>query len=248
MIFLMDPEFWARVFGIIIIDLTLAGDNALVIALAVRTLPKRQQLVGRIWGTLGAVGLRLAFITIATFLLRIPFLQLVGGVALLWIAFKLVHKESGVEGHVREGGSLREAVWIIVVADAIMSLDNVLAVAAAAHGDLRLVVFGIALSLPLVVWGSGLLARLMMRFGWIVWIGGGILGYVAAQMMLADPALGSLLGEALETLDDLPTLLGVTMVGLGWWFAPQRASETFSGRSGARRDGDRLPPSGHPRR
>src|SRR5438132_8074535 len=117
MIFLMDPEFWARVFGIIIIDLTLAGDNALVIALAVRTLPKRQQLVGRIWGTLGAVGLRLAFITIATFLLRIPFLQLVGGVALLWIAFKLVHKESGVEGHVREGGSLREAVWIIVVAE-----------------------------------------------------------------------------------------------------------------------------------
>jgi len=139
-------------------------------------------------------------------------------------------------------------VWIIVVADAVMSLDNVLAVAAAAHGDLLLVVFGIALSLPLVVWGSGLLARLMMRFGWIVWIGGGILGYVAAQMMLADPALGSLLGEALETLDVLPTLLGMTMVGLGWWFAPKPASETFSGRSGARRDGDRLPPSGHPRR
>ena len=100
MMFLMDPEFWARVFGIIVIDLTLAGDNALVIALAVRTLPKRQQFLGRIWGTLGAVGLRLAFITVATFLMRIPFLQVVGGVLLLWIAFKLVHKETGAEEHV----------------------------------------------------------------------------------------------------------------------------------------------------
>ena len=163
MMFLMDPEFWARVFGIIVIDLTLAGDNALVIALAVRTLPKRQQFLGRIWGTLGAVGLRLAFITVATFLMRIPFLQVVGGVLLLWIAFKLVHKETGAEEHVRQGGSLREAVWIIIVADAVMSLDNVLAVAAAAHGDMRLVVFGIALSLPIVVWGSGILATFMNR-------------------------------------------------------------------------------------
>src|SRR5437867_13157321 len=107
MMFLMDPEFWARVFGIILIDLTLAGDNALVIALAVRNLPERQQLLGRIGGTLGAVGLRLAFITIATILMRIPFLQLVG-VLLLWIAFKLVHHETGAEGHVRHGGSLSE--------------------------------------------------------------------------------------------------------------------------------------------
>ena len=247
--FVVDPEFWARWLSIVVIDLTLAGDNALVIALAVRTLPLKQQWRGRVWGTAGAVALRLGFIVVATFLLRIPFLQLVGGLLLVWIAVKLVRQPTGARpGHVREGSSLREAVWIIVVADAVMSLDNVLAVAAAAHGDLLLVVFGIALSLPLVVWGSGLLARLMMRFGWIVWIGGGILGYVAAQMMLADPALGSLLGEALETLDVLPTLLGMTMVGLGWWFAPKPASETFSGRSGARRDGDRLPPSGHPRR
>src|SRR5262245_3133566 len=99
--FLMDPEFWLRVLGIIIIDLTLAGDNALVIALAVRNLPRRQQFLGRIWGTAGAVGLRLAFIAIATVLLRIPFLQLVGGLLLLWIAFKLVSQESQAdEGHV----------------------------------------------------------------------------------------------------------------------------------------------------
>src|SRR5881409_3012843 len=196
MMFLMDPEFWARVFGIILIDLTLAGDNALVIALAVRNLPERQQLLGRIGGTLGAVGLRLAFITVATFLMRIPFLQVVGGVLLLWIAFKLVHHETGAEGHVRQGGSLREAVWIIIVADAIMSLDNVLAVAAASDGDMRLVVFGIALSIPIVVWGSGLLARLMNRVPWIIWLGGAVLGYVAGDMILDDEALRSLLGDA----------------------------------------------------
>src|SRR5215831_2146875 len=182
----LDPEFWARWLSIVVIDLTLAGDNALVIALAVRTLPTKRQWQGRLWGTAGAVALRLAFIAVATLLLRVPFLQLVGGLLLVWIAVKLVRQPSGsAHGRVREGSSLREAVWIIVVA-------------AAAHGDLLLVIFGIALSLPLVVWGSGLLARLMTRFGWIVRIGGGILGYVAGEMMLADPALKALLGEALE--------------------------------------------------
>src|SRR5882762_1546454 len=219
MIFLMDPEFWARVFGTIIIDLTLAGDNALVIALAVRTLPRRQQLLGRLWGTAGAVGLRLGFIAIATFLLRIPLLQLVGGLALLWIAFKLVGRQTGAEGHVRQGSSLWEAVWIIIVADAVMSLDNVLAVAAAAHGDLTLVVFGIALSLPLVVWGSGVLATLMNRFAWIIWLGGGILGYVAGEMILKDKILSRWLDASaarLDLFDFLPLVPAIVLLGLGW--------------------------------
>ena len=239
----LDPEFWARWLSIVVIDLTLAGDNALVIALAVRTLPRKQQLLGRLWGTVGAVVLRLAFITVATFLLRIPFLQLVGGLLLVWIAVKLVRQPAGGQReHARAGSSLREAVWVIVVADAVMSLDNVLAVAAAAHGDLLLVVFGIALSLPLVVWGSGLLARLMTRFGWIVWIGGGILGYVAAEMMLADPVLKSVLGEALETLDVVPLLLGLTMAGLGWWFTGRApASPAQSDPGGRHRKGGEAP-------
>src|SRR5262245_35056080 len=139
MAFLLDPEFWARLAGIILIDLTLAGDNALVIALAVRTLPPRHQFVGRVWGTVGAVVLRLIFIAIATALLRIPFVQVVGGVLLLWIAVKLVSQQEKGEAHVRQGSSLREAIWIIVVADAVMSLDNVLAVAGTAQGDLVLV-------------------------------------------------------------------------------------------------------------
>src|SRR5437879_13690306 len=219
---LLDPEFWARWLSIVVIDLTLAGDNALVIALAVRTLPPKQQWRGRVWGTAGAVALRLGFIVVATFLLRIPFLQLVGGLLLVWIAVKLVRQPTGARpGHVREGSSLREAVWIIVVADAVMSLDNVLAVAAAARGNLLLVVFGIALSLPLVVWGSGLLAGLMHRFTWIVWVGGGILGYVAAEMIVEDPTLKRWLGEAVEALSVLPALLGVVMTALGWWFGTQ---------------------------
>lgn len=220
--FLTDPEFWARWLSIVIIDLTLAGDNALVIALAVRTLPRRQQFWGRIWGTLGAVALRLMFITVITFLLRVPLLQVAGGLVLVWIAVKLVRQEGGEgEGHVRQGTTLLEAVWIIIVADVVMSLDNVLAVAGAAHGDLVLVAFGIALSLPLVVWGSGILARLMNRYPWIVWLGGGILGYVAGEMMLKDEVVQQRLGEeAVHLLHyPLPLALGVVLTGLGWWFA-----------------------------
>src|SRR5947199_8057503 len=231
MMFLMDPEFWMRVVGIVVIDLTLAGDNALVIALAVRTLPKPQQLWGRIWGTAGAVGLRLAFIAVATSLLSVPVLQLVGGLALLWIVFKLVHKETGAEGHVREGGSLREAIWIIIVADAIMSLDNVLAVAAAAHGDLRLVVFGIALSLPIVVWGSGLLATLMNRFIWVIWLGGGILGYVAGEMILKDHGLARWIDHSTPGLGLLPLVPGVIIVALGWWLNSQVGRKKVSGNA-----------------
>jgi YjbE family integral membrane protein len=230
MMFMMDPEFWARVVGIIIIDLTLAGDNALVIALAVRNLPKRQQFLGRIWGTAGAVGLRLAFIAIATWLLRIPFLQLVGGLLLLWIAFKLVHHETGAEEHVRQGGSLREAIWIIIVADAIMSLDNVLAVAAAAHGDMTLVVFGIALSIPIVVWGSGLLATLMNRFIWIIWIGGAILGYVAGEMILKDKGFGWI-DHSSPVVGWLPVVPAVILFVLGWWFNSQNGRKKVPGNA-----------------
>jgi YjbE family integral membrane protein len=219
--FLSDPEFWARWLSIVIIDLTLAGDNALVIALAVRTLPKKQQFWGRIWGTFGAVALRLLFIAIITVLLRIPLLQLLGGLLLVWIALKLIRQETGAEEHVRQGTSLFEAIWIIIVADVVMSLDNVLAVAAAAHGDFFLVVFGIALSLPLVVWGSGILARLMNRYPWIVWLGGGILGYVAGEMMLKDRVVQQWIGdEATHALHyPLPLVLGIGITALGWWFA-----------------------------
>ena len=184
----MSADFIVGVLKIVLIDLALAGDNALVIALAVRTLPKRQQFLGRIWGAAGAVALRLIFITIITYLLGIPLLQVVGGLALVWIAIKLVRQSdgSGGEAHVRHGTTLVEAIWIIVVADVVMSLDNVIGVAGAAEGNLTLVVFGIGLSIPIVVWGSGVLATLMNRYAWIILIAGGILGEVAGKMIVHD--------------------------------------------------------------
>ena len=222
---LLDPEFWARLASIVVIDLSLAGDNALVIALAVRSLPAREQWLGRVWGTAAAVGLRLLFIAVVSALLSIPLLRAVGGLLLLWIAIRLVRPGGEAEGHVRHGTSLRQAIWIIVVADVTMSLDNVLAVAAAAHGDMLLVSLGIALALPIVVWGSGFLARLMTRQPWIIWIGGGILGYVAGEMITDDPLVRGWLGAHADTVDDFVSLLlAAGLALLGWWLARTAAS------------------------
>jgi YjbE family integral membrane protein len=221
---LVQPEFWARWIAIVILDITLAGDNALVIALAVRHLPSRQQWQGRVWGTAGAVVLRVLLIAIVTVLLDIPFLQAGGGLLLLWIAVKLLTQEP--DGHaVRHGATLVQAIWIIVVADLVMSLDNVLAVAAAAHGDLLLVVFGVGLSVPIVVWGSGLLARLMARFHWIVDIGAGILGWVGGEMVLKDPVVRRELGPArVDVLHwVLPAVLALGVVAVGRWIAARRS-------------------------
>lgn len=215
-----------RWLAIVLIDLSLAGDNALVIALAVRNLPAREQFLGRIGGSLGAVLLRLLFIGIITQLLLVPFLRAAGGVALFWIAFRLVRQDAGGAhgahggGTIRQGATLREAIWIIVLADVIMSLDNVLAVAAAAHGDFLLVAFGIGLSIPIVIWGSGLLARLMGRWPAIIWIGGGVLGWVAAEMILKDPIVAGWLGTWATILHWLwPGLMAVFVTFLGWWWA-----------------------------
>jgi len=233
MTFLTDPEFWARLASIVLIDLSLAGDNALVIALAVRSLPSREQWLGRVWATAAAVGLRLAFIAIVSALLTVPLLRLAGGVLLLWIAVKLVRPGGHEEGEVRHGASLGQAIWIIVVADVTMSLDNVLAVAAAAHGDFLLVAFGIALSLPIVVWGSGFLARLMARHAWIIWIGGGVLGYVAGEMIMDDPIVRAWLGAHAETIDDpVSLLLALGLTVLGWWLARSTPSSPAA-RQGA---------------
>jgi YjbE family integral membrane protein len=221
---LTQPEFWVRLASIVLIDLTLAGDNALVIALAVRGLPPRAQLLGRLWGTAGAVGLRLAFIGVATWLLALPYLQAAGGLVLVWIAVRLVRTDAGADHAVRQGVTLREAVWIIMVADAAMSLDNVLAVAAAAHGDFVLVVIGIGLSLPLVVWGSGFLAWLMNRQPWIIWVGGGVLGWVAGEMIVHD-TLERWRGSS-GWSDALPAVPAVVIGALGWWSARARPAVT----------------------
>lgn len=222
--FLTDPQFWSRWLRIVFIDLALAGDNAVVIALAVRSLPVREQFLGRVFGTLGAVVLRLLFVFLITQLLRVPFLQLVCGLLLIWIAVKLVRPGSADDGKVRSGSSLKEAIGVIILADVVMSLDNVVAIAAAAQGDLRLVSFGLLLSIPLVVWGSGLLAGLMNRFPLIIWLGGGVLGFVAVDLILRDDWVVTALGTWLAAVHrGAPYLIGVLVALLGWWWGKKRA-------------------------
>jgi YjbE family integral membrane protein len=221
----VESDFLPRLLGIVLIDIALAGDNALVIALAVRSLPARQQFWGRVGGSFGAVALRLIFLAIATALLRVPLLQFAGGAMLIWIAVKLVRPATGGEHHVRGGTSLWTAIWIIVVADAVMSFDNVLGVAGAAHGDFVLIVFGIAISLPLVVWGSALLGKLMARAPWLVWVAGGVLGYVAGEMMLHDRIIVGWIGELGAGAKAVSALLAAVMIFLGWQHDRRRAAE-----------------------
>jgi len=217
------PEFWLRWIEIVILNLTLSGDNALVIALAVRKLPLKQQWEGRLWGTIGAVGLRIVFVGLISLLLHVPLLQAAGGLVLSWIAVRLLAQErGGTEGPhpVRQGRNLFEVIWIIVLADLIMSLDNVLAISGAAHGDMVLVVFGVGLSIPLVIWGSGVLARLMARFAWIVDLGAAILGWVAGEMILEDHVVQGWLGGPVSPMTarafEGTLALLVVVVGRAW--------------------------------
>jgi YjbE family integral membrane protein len=230
-------DFWFRWIQIVILDLTLAGDNALVIALAVRKLPPRQQWQGRIWGTFGAVALRIVFIAIISLLLRVPLLQAAGGVVLLWIAVKLLSQEGHgeAEHHVRQGTSLLEAIWIIIVADVVMSLDNVLAISGAAHGDMTLVIFGVGLSIPIVIWGSGLLARLMARLWWIVDVGAGILGWVAGEMILGDRVVQGWLGghPSPVVTRAVQGMLAILVIVVGRAWARRHARRAVVVRSGS---------------
>jgi YjbE family integral membrane protein len=229
MAILADPHFWARLFEIGFLNLLLSGDNAVVIALAVRKLPRRQRLLGQIWGTLGAVVLRLIFVGVVSALFQIAYVRLVGGLVLVWIAFKLVHPEEIGEAEGRHGASFWEAIWIIIVADLTMSLDNVLAVAAAARGDMLLVTLGIATSLPIVVWGSGILASLMNRHTWIIWVGGGLLGYVAGEMINDDPVVPTHLGGLGQTVGHVvPWLLAAGLIAYGFWVHRRRKKSRFA--------------------
>ncbi len=226
---LAEPQFWGRFFEIAFLNLLLSGDNAVVIALAVHALPGRQRMLGLMWGTVAAVALRLAFVGIVTWMLQVPCLRIAGAVLLFWIAIKLVTPAGSGDAATRHGSSLWEAIWLILVADITMSLDNVLAIAGAAHGNLSLVFLGIATSVPIVVGGSGILARLMDRHPWIVWVGGGLLGYVAGDMLFEDPVVIERLGAAVETLEYPVAMTAAAALTLyGWWRA-RRSPGSASG-------------------
>jgi len=191
----MAPEFWIAVGQIIMIDILLGGDNAVVIALACRQLPPAQRTKGVIWGTAGAILLRVVLIFFALTLLSIPFLKLVGALLLLWIGVKLlVPEEDDAHAKIQASDKLWSAVKTIIVADFVMSVDNVIAIAGAAQstgGDhqMPLVIFGLLVSIPIIVWGSQLVMKLMDRFPVIITLGGMLLGWIAGTMAVTDPAV-----------------------------------------------------------
>lgn len=223
----LSGELFARFLGVLAIDLILSGDNAVVIALAVRQLEGKTRRRAIFWGATGAVALRLFFAAIVTWLLRIPFIQAVAAFLLLWIAWKLLNDSPGhddEEENVKAGGSIWEAIRIIIVADAVMSLDNVVALVGVSGGNLWLLVFGLALTIPLIIWGSTILSALMDRFGWLVYIGSGILVYVAVEMFLHDRRIEGYIGEAVhgsEWLIGLAATAAFVLFAIFWTRRPR---------------------------
>jgi YjbE family integral membrane protein len=179
-------SFLASAFSIVVIDLLLAGDNALVIAMAVRALARRERRIGIVCGSAMAVILRVALTTVAARLLELPYLQAGGGLLVIWIAFKLMVDASDPPDTAPSPRKLLKAIWVIVLADLTMSTDNILAIAGASHGHVGLIVFGLGLSIPFVIFSSNLLASLMNRFPFLIYLGGAILGKVAGDMVLQD--------------------------------------------------------------
>jgi YjbE family integral membrane protein len=204
------PEFWSALAAIVVIDLVLAGDNAIVIALAARSLPKAVQRRAIIWGTVGAVVLRASLTVAVLWLLEVPGLMGAGGVLLIWIAYRLLAGDDGGKDHeVAAASGFWSAMRTIVIADAVMGLDNVLAVAGAAHGSVLLVVAGLVISIPIVVWGSTLILNWLERFPGLLYVGGGVLAWTAAKMLADEP----LLQEFLDARSGLRTSLFVLIVG-----------------------------------
>jgi len=220
---------WAAVFQIILIDVLLGGDNAVVIALACRNLAPKRRMQGIMWGTVGAIVLRVILVAFAITLLSIPFLKLVGGLLLVWIGVKLLVPEDEDHTSIQGGTSLVSAIKTIIVADFIMSLDNVIAIAGAAqnaHADhqIGLVIFGLLVSVPIIVWGSTLVLKLIDRYPLVVTLGGGLLGWIAGGMIVTDLIVVNQFGEQPQTVKIAAEVVGALMVvGLGRWLAARKS-------------------------
>jgi len=219
---LLTSAWWSALAAIVLIDLVLAGDNAIVIALASRNLPAHLQKKAIVWGTVGAIVVRAAMTVGVVWLLRIPGLMLVGGLGLVWIAYKLLADADGREHHGPAAATFWSAMRTIVVADALMGIDNVLGVAGAAHGDFVLVVVGLLVSVPIVVFGSSVVLRLVQRFPLIIHAGAAVLAYTAARMIVHEPLLDDVFDEAaLRWLAYAAAIAGV--LAAGHWASRQRS-------------------------
>lgn len=218
MAFLSSPEFWIALSQIILINIVLSGDNAVVIALACRSLPPQQQKKAILFGSVGAIVLRIALTFFAVYLLELPYLKLAGAALLLWIGVGLLKGDDGeeeLEGH----SNLAAAIKTIVIADLVMSLDNVIGVAAAAKGNVPLLVFGLVISIPLIIFGSAIILKLMQRFPIIITGGAALLGWVAGEMALSDPSTVHFVEQHHYLHNVLPALGAVLVVAAGKWLA-----------------------------
>jgi YjbE family integral membrane protein len=209
-------HFVLSILAIVLIDLSLAGDNALVIALAVRALPKQQRRIGSLLGASAAVALRVGLTFIAARLLDIEFVKLAGGVFVLWIAIKVLRDASDPPDAAPSPARLAQAIWYIVVADITMSTDNILAIAGASKGNPWLMFFGLALSIPFVVISSNLLVSLMERFRWLVYLGAAVLGQLSAEMIFTDPFVIRTLRPGPALVRAVEAALAVALFAAGW--------------------------------
>jgi YjbE family integral membrane protein len=215
---LLNPETLAAIASIVVIDLVLSGDNAVVIGMAASQLPGAQRRRAILFGAAGAIGLRVIFTAMVAMLLGIPLLQLVGGLLLAWIAVKLLRPHAVEAGGVKAAASPWEAIRTIIMADFVMSLDNILAVGGAAHGQLWLLLFGLALSMPLITVGSGVVALALDRLPWLVYVGSGVLAWTAGTMIVEDPYLHEYLDQRFRLDLLVPGLLSAAVLSFGWLF------------------------------
>ena len=212
---LQSVYFWIGLLKIVWINIILSGDNAVVIALAARSLPPEQQKKAIFWGSGAAVVLRIGLTVVAAKLLELSYLQIIGGVLLLWIGVQLLSEDEDGDGHAKENGSLMVAVRTILIADLVMSLDNVIAVAAAAHGNSTLLILGLAISIPLVIFGSTLMIKLMDRFPVIILLGAALIGWVGGETIVNDVSLKGVLATN-PWLHFVAAAAGATLVvGMG---------------------------------
>ncbi|MBC7680826.1 MAG: TerC family protein [Ferruginibacter sp.] len=227
----LTAHFWLAVGQIIMIDILLGGDNAVVIALACRGLPDKQRTKGILWGTVGAIILRVILIAFALSLLQVPYLKLVGAILLLWIGVKLLVPEDDGHNNIQASDKLWSAVKTVIVADLVMSIDNVIAIAGAAQGagethQLPLVIFGLLVSIPIIIGGSQLVLKLMDRFPLIITLGGMLLGWIAGTMAYSDPALAAYLPQDKPTSYAFGIAGALVVLALGKWWQHKSASKT----------------------
>lgn len=218
---MFTTQFFISLLQIIWIDLLLSGDNAVVIALACRNLPAEQRKMGIWLGAGAAIALRILFALAITYLLAVPFLKIVGGVLLFWIAIKLIASEDA-HGDVQAPVSLWGAVKTIAIADAVMSLDNVLAISAASHGNVWLFIFGLLLSIPLIISGSSMVLTLLQRYPALIWLGAALLGWIAGDMITEDPWFVSTFGKTTGLVQYLGDAIGALIVLAAGFFIKWR--------------------------